>query len=146
GWQGDGVEIVSRSSRFQTYGRNPRRTTRDPGCGSGHLEDLLRREVVGIGIPRLLARHDSHAATHVDPFGGGLNQRFVNHNRGGGGVLEVEVSVVAALGKRLRKVLFQIGLSQAVTLEEESIRLIHYVFPGLGTYTLRGQRPKFTVA
>ena len=56
-------------------------------------------------------------------------------------MLEVEVSVVAALGKRLRKVLFQIGLSQAVTLEEESIRLIHYAFSWIRNVHLERSTP-----
>src|SRR2546427_2294571 len=125
---GDGIEIVGRHYGRETHSRDSRRTARNAGSDLGHSKYFLRLEIVRIGVPRLLAVQHPHAASHLDAFGGGLHQRFVDQDRRRRGVLEIEVGVLSALGKRRSEVMLEVSLGQAVAVEEEAIDLGHKKF------------------
>ena len=71
----------------------------DESSGAGGLEESVGGEVVGVGVARALAGEDTDAATEGDALGGGLDERLVDAERGGGDGLEVEVGVIAPGGE-----------------------------------------------
>ena len=120
-----GIEIVMGVERAQAHGGDARRAAGNARRNLRRLQDLFRRQVVGVGVTGLLARHHAHAAAHGDAFGGGLHQRLVHQQRRRGGVLEVEVRVLAALGKRRPQILREIRLRQPKAVEKEPVRIAH---------------------
>ena len=125
---GDGIEIVRRDHGGEPNGRDSRRTARNAGSDLGHSKYFLRLEIVRIGVTRLLAIQHPHAASHFDAFGGGLHQRFIHQDRRRCGVLEIEVGVLSAFGKRRSEIMLEVSLGQAVAFEKEAIGLGHKKF------------------
>ncbi len=98
---GDGVEAVGVVRLAEAVHLLLRGAAGDQGRGAGGMQQALGREVVGVGVAGALAGEDADAAAYADALGGGLDERLVDAERGGGDRLEVKVGVVAAGGERL---------------------------------------------
>ncbi len=119
------VEIVPRLERAQAHRRNARRAAGNTRRNLGRLQNLLRGQVVRVGVAGLLSRHHAHAAAHGDSLGRGLHQRLVHEQRRRGGVLEVEVRVLATLRQRRPQILREARLRQSKTFKKEAIGIGH---------------------
>ena len=104
----DGIEIVLRpfvrDRAFSTLAGPAAIRAADVGG----VADLLRAEVVAVGVAGALAGDDADADAQRDALGRALDDRFVDADGTGGKVFEVEVGVIAARGERFGKVVFQI--------------------------------------
>ena len=83
--------------------------------------DLLRAEIVAIGVTGALASDDSHADTQGNSLDGALDDRFVNAKAAGGQVFEVQIGVIAAGGQSLVEIRLEVVLGDAELLPEEGI-------------------------
>src|SRR5208282_2122479 len=92
---------------------------------SRYAQNLFRGEIVGVSVTRLRPCQHADAAAHRNPFGGGFDKRLVEEDRRRGGVLEVEVGVLPAFGKRRGEVALKVSLGQAVTVVEKAIHVSH---------------------
>ena len=84
------------------------RARRDGGRHPRRLADLLRREIVAVGIPRAPARNHPYPDAHGDPLRSALDHGFIEADGAGEQVFEVQVRVVAPPGKRVRQIAFQV--------------------------------------
>ena len=75
--------------------------------------DLLRAEIVAIGVAGALARDHADADAQRDALGGALDDGFVDADGTGGEVFEVEVGIVAARGEGFGEVGLQVVLGDA---------------------------------
>ena len=65
------------------------------------LADLFGAEIVAVGIAGAFSRENTHAHAQFHALGGALDDALVHADGTGREVLEIEVGVVAAGGKRL---------------------------------------------
>ena len=72
------------------------RTFRDQGRHARGFANLLRAEVVAVGVASALACDHTHTDAHSDAFGGALDDLLINTNGAGGDVFEIQVGVFAA--------------------------------------------------
>jgi hypothetical protein len=93
----------------------------DERGGAGGAQEAGAGEVVGVGVAGALAGEDADAAADADALAGGLDQRLVDAQRGGGDGLEVEVGVVAAGRERLAQATLHQALGEAKLLNEVAL-------------------------
>src|SRR6185437_16063028 len=95
---------------------------RAAGNVRGHVrgaQDAIAAEVVGVGVAGAFARKHAHADAQGNALGGTLDQSLFERNGRGGLVLEVQVGVVAAAGKRSGEVVLEVGRRDAIAGGEE---------------------------
>ena len=82
------------------------------GDAGGHargLADLLRGQIVAIGVAGALARDHAHADAQRHALRGALHDGFVDADGAGEQVFEIQIGVIAALRKRFGQVAFQVA-------------------------------------
>ena len=94
------------------------------------LADLLRAEVVAVGVAGALAGDDAHADAQRDALRRALDDGLIDADGTGGQVFEIQVGVVAAPGQRFGKVVFQIPPRDAETHGEKGIGKAHSYLSG----------------
>ena len=92
----------------------------DQGGGAGGAQEAVGGEVVGVGVSGALAGEDTDTTADADALAGGLDQRLVDAQRGGGDGLEVEVRVLAAGGERFAQATLHQPLGEAELFNEVS--------------------------
>ena len=112
------LDVLSESGSLQFTAGDARR------CPRG-FQDFFRRQVVCVCVAGLLSRQHPHAAAHGNALQRRLYQRLIHLQGSGRGVLKIEVGVIAAVGKRFRKVAFKVRLVESVTVEEKSVIRCH---------------------
>ena len=102
-----GVQIM-RGAIVQTELFDLAGTRGDGGRHARRLSNPFRREIVAICVPGAPVRNHPHPHAHGDALGGALDHGFIYADGAGEQVFEVQVRVVAPLGKRIRQVAFQV--------------------------------------
>ena len=113
-------------SRIQAWGLGLRkalhrllgRAAGDQGRGARGAQQAVGGEVVGVGVAGALAADDADAAAGADSLAGGLDERFVDADRGRGNRFEVEVGVVASGGEGFAEAALEQPLGDAEFVEE----------------------------
>ena len=84
------------------------RTRGDRGRHPRRLANPFRREIVAVCVPGAFTRNHPHPDAHGDALRGAFDHGFVDPDGAGEQVFEVQVRVVAALGKRVGQISFQV--------------------------------------
>ena len=90
----------------------------DQRRGAGGAQQAFARKIVGVGVAGAFAGDDADAAAYADALAGGLDQGFVDAERGRGDRFKIKVGVLAAGGKRLAQAAFHQAFRQAKFLDE----------------------------
>src|SRR5580692_8101704 len=85
------------------------------------MQKPVRIQVIGIGVAGALARKHANAAPGARSLAGGLDDLFVDSERGGHHRFEVEVGIVAAGGEGLAEAALQQPLGDAEFFKEKTL-------------------------
>ena len=120
----DGIEIAL-AALFERRLLHLGRAGRDQRRDLRRVPDLLRTQIVAVGVAGAFARDDAHADAERNALRRALDDRFVDADGAGGEVFEVEVGIVAAAPQRFGEIVFQIPPRDAELSGEKRIGKAH---------------------
>ena len=105
------------------------RSRRDARRHARGLANLLRAEVVAVGVAGTLARDHAHTHPQRHALQRALHDGFIDADGTGGKILEVKVGIRAPVRERFSQIILQIPRGNAKALREEGLGKVH---TGLG--------------
>ena len=85
----------------------------------GGVQNLFGTQIVAIGVSGALAGDYADADAERNALRGALDDGFVHADVAGGQILEVQIGVVAAAGKRFIQIAFQIAFGDVKPAAEK---------------------------
>ena len=126
GGSGDhGIEAAGELQFGKSNGCDTGRAVRNMGSDLGRLQNLVARQVVGVGIAGPLAGKDANAASGGYTLSRPFHQGFIQGDGGALLILEVQIGVFPARRERRPEVLFQIRFGDAVFFFEKLPFALH---------------------